>query len=181
MGSSRFEVRSYQQRHLDMFFWFSIMFFCSATQAGRMSSPSVKNIHLQLSDLLDILPSELSFEVDEDKCKQCVEVNIPAIYSSASVVLANTMMEQVTGGMFVTVQDCIDDVDEACQYCPGTVPVDFCGLCDLYMEVCLAVVAGEDILISPLTKMIHSYLMESFPPYDVCEKAGYCNKNVTNL
>merc|ERR1712098_822293 len=125
MGSSRFEVRSYQQRHLDMFFWFSIMFFCSATQAGRMSSPSVKNIHLQLSDLLDILPSELSF-----------------------------------------------DVDEACQYCPGTVPVDFCGLCDLYMEVCLAVVAGENILISPLTEMIYSYLMENFPPYDVCEKAG---------
>merc|ERR1711942_264967 len=58
------------------------MLFCSATQAERMSSPSVK---LQLSDLLDFKPSQLSFEVDEDKCKQCVEVNIPAIYSSASL------------------------------------------------------------------------------------------------
>ena len=109
-----------------MFLIFSMILFGSATQAGR-----TKNISLQVSDLLDQLPSELSFEVDDDKCKQCVEVNIPAIYSSASVVLANTMMEEVTGGLFVSVQDCIDEVEEACQYCPGTVPVDYCGLCDI--------------------------------------------------
>ena len=108
-----------------MFFWFSMMLFCLATQtivvqAGRMSSPSVENIHLQLS--------ELSFEVDEDKCKQCVEVNIPAIYSSASVVLANTMMEVFTNGTFVSVQDCIDMMEDLCDYCLN-VDSDYCGLC----------------------------------------------------
>merc|ERR1711936_344160 len=46
--------------------------------------------------------------------------------------------------------------------------------------VCAAVVAGESILMAPIEMMIYSYLMETFPPYAVCVRTGYCSGNVTS-
>ena len=43
--------------------------------------------------------------------------------------------------------------------------------------ICTAEVAGEAIFMAPIEMMIYSLLMETFPPYDVCERAGYCSGN----
>merc|ERR1719348_2548786 len=134
--------------------------------------------HLESENIRELFQS-FTYEddplTDMDECKLCSDVIIPTFYTSLSVSLARIILEVASDGEALGVLECF----ELYQECQDTCWYLECLGCAMLPFICAEVLLEEAILMSPLEVVIHAYLMESNPPYYVCEEAGYCSGAVT--